>query len=327
MSVRGKQLAPALALVLLAALTSEAQEAGRVARIGVLTPTTEMTMWLSATLGRRLGELGWVEGGNLTFDRRAADGQPDQLGGLAADLVRAKVDVIVALGVQAIGAAKDATRTIPIVMWSGIDPVGAGLVDGLARPGGNVTGVTALVGDTTVKRIELLKDAMPRASRVVVLVNPRNPGSVAQLRALKTAASARRMQVELVEVTRSGEYAELSMTIARTRPDGIIVTGDPEFTRDRRKLVDLAAKTRTPASYDTRVFAEVGGLMSYGSKNADIVRRLAGYVHRLLNGAKPGDLPIERATEFELVINLKTARALGLTIPQSVLLRADHVIE
>jgi putative tryptophan/tyrosine transport system substrate-binding protein len=220
-----------LIFLLLAACTAEVQQMGRVVRIGFLTPTTEMTMEMSASVGRRLGALGWVEGHSLAFEPRSADGQPDRLPDLAADLVRAKVDVMVVIGVQAIRAAKDATRTVPIVMWSGINPVSTGFVASLAQPGGNVAGVTVLTDEMTVKRLELLKEAIPRASRVAVLVNPRNSGSVAQLAALQSAAPAHGVRVQPVEVTRSGEYADASIAIASTRPDGIIVTGDPEFIR------------------------------------------------------------------------------------------------
>jgi putative tryptophan/tyrosine transport system substrate-binding protein len=300
---------------------------GRVVRIGFLTPTTEMTMEMSASVGRRLGALGWVEGHSLAFEPHSADGQPDRLPDLATDLVRAKVDVMVVIGVQAIRAAKDATRTVPIVMWSGINPVSTGFVASLAQPGGNVAGVTVLTDEMTVKRLELLKEAIPRASRVAVLVNPRNSGSVAQLAALQSAAPAHGVRVQPVEVTRSGEYADASIAIASTRPDGIIVTGDPEFIRDRQKLVDLAAATRTPASYETRGFTEIGGLMSYNSKNAIVLGRLAVYVDKLLKGAKRADLPIEQPTGFELVLNLKTAKALGITMPPSLLLLADEVIQ
>lgn len=327
MSFRGKEFATAIALVLLIALTSEAQQSGKVARIGFLTPTTEMTQGMSATVSERLGELGWVEGRSLAFERRSADDYPDRLPGLAADLVRAKVDVIVAIGVQAVRAAKAATGTVPIVMWSGVDPVSAGFVESLARPGGNITGVAIRTDDTTVKRLELLKEAIPGTRRVAVLVNPRNPGSVAQLAALKSAAPGRGVQVQPVEIARSGEYADASMTIARTRPDGIIVTGDPEFNRDRQKLVNMAADTRTPASYEHRAFTEVGGLMSYSSKNSIVLGRLAMYVDKLLRGARPADLPIEQPTVYELIINMKTARALGLRITPGILARADQLIE
>jgi putative tryptophan/tyrosine transport system substrate-binding protein len=228
----------------------------------------------------------------------------------------------------AIRAAKNATQTVPIVMaFSGIDPVKAGFVASLARPGGNVTGFTLLATEMTVKRLEVLKEALPRASRVAVLVNPRNPSTAEQLAALRAAAPALGVKVQPVEIPRSGEYADAFAVIARTQADAIIVPSDPEFFRDRRGLVDLAAQRRTPASYEWREFVEVGGLMSYGANIGDLLARVAVYVDKILKGAKPTDLPVEQPTKFELVINMKTAKALGLTIPQSLLVRADEIIQ
>lgn len=312
----------------------EAQPAARIARVGLLLPTMQIpvtqrpAVGISADLSRRLFELGWVEGTSLVLERRFADGRPDRLPGLAADLVRANVDVIVAVSPPAITAAKEATRTVPIVMaFSGIDPVRAGLGASLARPGGNVTGLAILATDLIVKRLEILKEAIPRAARVTVLLNPRNPGTFEQLAALRVAAPALGVQVQPVEVGRSGEYADARVAITRTRPDAMIVPSDPEFFRDRRTLIDLAAQVRTPASYEWREFVEEGGLMSYGSNREHLTARVAVYVDKILKGARPADLPIEQPTNFDLVINLKTAKALGLRIPQSLLLRADQVIE
>jgi putative ABC transport system substrate-binding protein len=228
----------AVAVLLLAApLAAKAQQVGKVARVGILTPIIS-----KGDLGLR--ELGWVEGRNLVLERRDTSGSSDRLPSLAADLLRANVDVIVAVGPPAIQAAKNATRTIPIVMaFSGIDPVQAGFVASLARPGGNVTGIALLQTDLAVKRLELLKEAVPKARRVAVLVNPKNPSTAEQLAALKSAAATLGVRVEPVEVPRPGEYADASMTIASIRPDGLIVPSDPEFFRDRQKLVDLAAQT------------------------------------------------------------------------------------
>jgi putative ABC transport system substrate-binding protein len=197
----------------------------------------------------------------------------------------------------------------------------------LARPGGNVTGLSILAADMAVKRLEVLKEALPRAGRVAVIVNPRNPGSVEQLAALRSAAPTLAIELQAVEVGRSGGYVDAFGAIARARADAVIVLSDPEFFRERRVLVDLAAERRTPASYEWREFVEAGGLMSYGSNFQDVAARAAVYVDRILRGAKPAELPVEQPTKFELVINLKTAKALGLTIPPSVLLRADQVIE
>jgi putative ABC transport system substrate-binding protein len=330
-----RRLIGTLASGLLAApLAAEAQEPGKIARVGILAPTAPVPITpqpgfgITADLSRRLYELGWVEGKNLLVEPRFAEGSPDRLPGLAADLVRANVDVIVAISPPAIRAAKDATRIIPVVMaFSGIDPIKAGFVASLARPGGNVTGLSILATDVTVKRLQVLKEALPRATRVTVLVNPRNPSTAEQLGALRAAAPTLGLEVQPVQVERSGEYADVFAAIARTRADAIIVPSDPEFFRDRRGLVDLAAQRRTPASYEWREFVEIGGLMPYGSNLGDLAARVAVYVDKILRGAKPADLPIEQPTKFELVINLKAAKALGLTIPQSLLQRADQVIE
>ena len=320
--------------VLAAPLTAGAQQPARRARVGILSPTTpgpttqQPAVGIIAHLSGRLNELGWVEGKSLVFEPRYADGNPDRLPGLAADLVRVNVDIIVAVSPPAIRAAKNATRTVPIVMaFSGIDPVKAGFVSSLARPGGNVTGLSILATDVTVKRLEVLKEALPRASRVAVLVNPRNPSTTEQVAALRIAASTLGVQMQPVEVARPEKYADAFAVIGRSRPDALIVPSDPEFFRDRRALVDLATQARLPASYEWREFVEVGGFMSYGSNFEDVATRAALYVDKILKGAKPADLPVEQPTRFELVINLKTAKALGLAVPPPLLLRADHVIE
>jgi putative ABC transport system substrate-binding protein len=279
-------------------------------------------------LSKRLRELGWVEGRNLLFELRSADGHPDRLPGLAADLVRTRVDVIIAVSPPAIRAARNATGIIPVVMaFSGIDPIRAGFVTSLARPGGNVTGLTLLATEVTVKRLEVLKEALPEASRVGVLVNPRNASTVEQFTALRAAAPALSVELQPVEIARSGEYVDAFAAIARARADALIVPSDPEFFRDRRGIVDLAARGRIPTSYEWRDFVEMGGLMSYGSNRDALAARVAVYVDKILRGAKPADLPVEQPTNFELVINLKTAKTLGLTIPPSLLLRANQVIE
>jgi len=320
--------------LLAAPLAAEGQQAGRIARVGLLIPTAPIPATATSRPGitrdlpLRLRELGWIEGASLVIEARFAHNRPDRLPSLAADLVRLNVDVIVAVSPSAITAAKEATKTIPVVMaFSGVDPVRAGFVASLARPGGNVTGLTILATDMAVKRLEVLKEALPKAGRVAVVVNPRNTGTIDQLAALLASAPALGVQIHPVEVGRSGQYADAFEAIARARPDALIVTSDPEFFRDRSVLVDLAAQMRTPASYEWREFVEAGGLMSYGANLSDAVRRAAYFVDKILKGAKPADLPIEQPTKYELVINLKTAKALGLTIPQSLLQRADQVIE
>jgi putative ABC transport system substrate-binding protein len=320
--------------ILTTPLAAGAQPAGRMARVGVLLPTAPAPATETPALGitrelrLRLHELGWVEGGSLVFEARFANNRPDRLRGLAADLVALNMDVIVAVSPPAIRAAQDATRTIPVVMaFSGIDPVRAGFVASLARPGGNVTGLSILATDMAVKRLEVLREALPSAGRIAVIVNPRNPSSVEQLAALRAAAPTLSVQLQPVEVGRSGEYVDAFSAIARARADAVIVLSDPEFFRERRVLIDLAAEKRTPACYEWREFVEAGGFLSYGSNFQDVAARAAVYVDRILRGAKPVDLPVEQPTKFELVINLKTAKALGLTIPPSLLLRADQVIE
>ena len=304
-------------------LTAQAQ-AVTIARVGFLSPTNPP----SSDLSHRLQALGWTEGSNLIFESRSAQGRIDRLPSLAADLVRAKVHVIVAVSPPAIKAARGATQVIPIVMaFSGIDPVRAGFVASLARPGGNVTGLAILATDVTVKRLELLKETLPRASRIVVLVNPRNPSTAEQLAALRTAAPRLGVELQPVEIARSGEYGAAFAVTARTQANALIVPSDPEFARDRQRLVDLAAQRSIPAVYEWALFVEVGGLMSYGPSLDDLTARVAVYVDKILRGAKPADLPVEHPTTFELAVNLKTARALGITIPPSLLLRADQVIE
>jgi ABC-type uncharacterized transport system substrate-binding protein len=312
--------------LLAAPLAAEAQQAVKIARVGILSPTTPVVV--PRALRQRLHELGWVEGRSFILELRSADGRPGSLPTLAGELVRLNADVIVAVSSPAIRAAKDATGTIPIVMaFSGVDPVTAAFVASLARPGGNVTGLSILSPDLAVKRLEVLKAALPGAGRVAVLVNPRNQSTAEQFAALSAAAGALSVQLKRVDVGRSGDYAAAFAVIAKDRPDAIVVASDPEFFRDRHTLVNLAARARLPTSYDWREFVEGGGLMSYGVDLEDLMRRVAYYVDRILKGAKPSELPVEQPTKFELVINLKTAKALGLAIPQSVLARADKVIE
>jgi ABC-type uncharacterized transport system substrate-binding protein len=312
--------------LLAAPLAAEAQQAVKIARVGILSPTTPVVV--PRALRQRLHELGWVEGRSFILELRSADGRPGSLPTLAGELVRLDADVIVAVSSPAIRAAKDATGTIPIVMaFSGVDPVTAAFVASLARPGGNVTGLSILSPDLAVKRLEVLKAALPGAGRVAVLVNPRNQSTAEQFAALSAAAGALSVQLKRVDVGRSGDYAAAFAVIAKDRPDAIVVASDPEFFRDRHTLVNLAARARLPTSYDWREFVEGGGLMSYGVDLEDLMRRVAYYVDRILKGAKPSELPVEQPTKFEFVINLKTAKALGLAIPQSVLARADKVIE
>jgi putative ABC transport system substrate-binding protein len=318
--------------LLAAPLAAEAQQTARkVYRVGVLSnapPTTPEVSRNWSAFRQRLGELGWIEGKNIVIEYRWAEGRIERFPALAADLVNFKPDLIVAVANQGALAAKQATSTIPIVMAYVFDPVGAGLVGSLARPGGNVTGVTFNVGPEIIgKHLELLKDAVPKVSRVAVLFIPGSPISVMFLRETQIVAQALAIKPQVVEVRRSAELDSAFAVAARERADALLVLPYPLTYVDARRIVDLAAKNRLPAVYPFREAVEAGGFMAYGTSAPDMFRRTAGYVDKILKGAKPGDLPIEQPTKFELVINLKTAKALGLTIPPSVLARADQIIE
>jgi len=308
---------------------AEAQQPGKVWRVGILSPGGVPDPSVATTpnlLPRNLRELGYVEGGNLIVERRFADGKIERLPGLAGELVQLKVDVIVAAGDETIPAARDATATVPIVMVVGSDPVARGLVASFSRPGGNITGVT-VVAETVLaaKRLELIREAVPGAARIAVL-GAGGPVSSIQVQEAQKAASALRVKLVVVEAPGT-DYDRAFASIVAERADALFVLMSPTLTRDRKQIIDRAAKYRLPAIYQWREHVEVGGLMSYGGSLIDISRRVAAYVDKIFKGARPGDLPIEQPTKYELVINLKTAKALGLTIPPSLLARADQVIE
>lgn len=308
-------------------LAQAQQSPGKAARIGYLTARSGPAPVDEAFRGG-LRDLGYVEGQNLLIEYRYADFKPDRASALAAELVRLEVDIIVSTGgsVPAL-AAKRATTTIPIVFDAG-NPVESGLVARLDRPGGNLTGVDNFSGELNVKRLELLKQAVPRASRVAVLVNPRTgPTTGARLKELEEAARALRVQLHVREARQSQEIDPAFTAMAAERPEALLVMNDPMFWVQRRRIVDLAAKYRLPGIFQSREFAEAGGLLSYAPSFADIYRRLATYVDKILKGAKPTELPVEQPTKFEVVINLKTAKALGLAVPPTVLLQANRVIE
>jgi putative ABC transport system substrate-binding protein len=271
--------------------------------------------------------LGYVEGRNISIESRSAEGKDDRLPALAADLVRSKVDVIVATSGAATRAVQQTTRTIPIVMSLVNDPVGSGLVASLARPGGNVTGLTIMAPDLMAKRLELLKEVVPKVSRVALLQNPDNPASAAQLREAEAAARALGVQPQTLEARNPQEIEGAFAAMIRERAGALLILSDAIFFTQRRQIAELAAKGRVPSIIGTRDYPDAGGLMAYGPNFLDLERRAATFVDRILKGAKPGDLPVEQPTKFDLVINLKTAKALGLTIPQWLLLRADHVIQ
>ena len=309
-------------------LGAEAQQPGRIYRLGMLFPTARPPDQRAAASSSltALRELGYVEGQNLVIERRYAERKVDRLPGLARELVQLRVDVIVAVGSAAIQAAKDATTTIPIVMYGGFDPVATGFVTSLARPGGNITGVLILPGDTlSGKKLELLKEMVPRAARIAVLA-PDDPNFRPHVQQAQKTASALGITLVVVEV-RGGDYARAFATIAAERAPALFVGATPIFSRDRKRIIELAAKHRLPSMYEWPEHVEDGGLMSYGPTQNALLQRVAAYVDRIFKGAKAGDLPVEQPTTFELVINLKTARALGLAIPPSLLRRADRVIE
>jgi putative ABC transport system substrate-binding protein len=308
-------------------LDGEAQQGGRVYRIGYLgagSPSAQANRVEALRAG--LGDLGYVEGKNIVIEFRWAEGRSDRLSDLAAELVRLNVDVLVTGGTPAILAAKQATTTTPIVMAGSGDAVASGLVASLARPGGNVTGSTDSVPQLMAKVLELLKEIMPRTRRVAVLVVPRNQSNRPVLQALETAASSLKIDVQQVEMRESHEFKSVFSRMVTSRVDAVVVTTDFLFNEHVKAIAELAASNRLPAA-GAKVFAEAGGLIGYGLNFPDMYRRAAYFVDRILKGAKPGDLPVHQPTRFDLVINLKTANALGLTIPASVLARADQVIE
>jgi putative tryptophan/tyrosine transport system substrate-binding protein len=322
-----RDFAIGLGAVLAAPHTAGAQQAGRVYRLGFLSQGSETANPILDAFREQLRELGYVEGQNIIIEYRYAEGKAERLHELAADLVRLKVDVIVAGGTPAPLAAKRATRTIPIIMAAAGDPVGTGLVTNLAKPEGNVTGLSNLSEELTGKRLQLVKDVVPRVLRVAVLWNAGNPISTLVFKQTEASAQTLGLQIQSVEV-RSVDDFELALpaTVAGSA-NTLFVIDDPLVFSQRALIADFAVRKRLPATAFYKEFVEVGGLMSLGPNLTHQYRRAAMYVDKILKGVKPADLPIEQPTKFELVINLKTAKALGLTIPQSLLLRADQLIE
>jgi len=315
--------------LLAAPLAAEAQQAAKVARIGYLAGNLTASPHLPEAFRQGLRDLGYVEGRNVVIEYRDAEGRPERFAALAAELVALKVDVIVAPNTPAALAAKQATRTLPIVFAVAADPVMSGLVTSLARPGADVTGLSILAPELVGKRLELLTQAVPGVSRVAVLWQPGGLGERTDKDMLKEADVAARalgVRLQVVEARGPEDFDRAFTEMARARAGALTVLPSNMFTSERRRLVDLAAKNRLPAVYPWREFVEAGGFMAYGPNIADLFRRAATYVDKILKGAKPADLPVEQPTKFELVINLKTAKALGLTIPPSVLGRADEII-
>ena len=315
------------AVVLAAPLTAGAQQPTKIWRVGWLQPSPSPSPG-HASFRQGMRELGYLEGQNVKFEDRFADGHFDRLPGLAADLARLSLDVIVAVAPGAIRAASEATRTVPIVMaFSGVDPVKAGFVASLNRPGSNVTGLTMLAPELSAKRLEILTQAVPSATRVGVLGYRANPGAAEQLAAIERAAERLGLTMHVGWTERPGAYDQVFARLAKERVSAVLILTDTVLATDRRQIVETATKHRLPTFFDFRESAEAGGLLSYGVNNLDLYRQAARFVDRILKGAKPADLPVEQPTKFELVVNLKTAKALGLTIPPSVLARADQIIE
>jgi ABC-type uncharacterized transport system substrate-binding protein len=320
---------PLLCFSLLAApLAAETQLAGRVVRVGVLWFTfSSVSAPFFEALREGLRDLGYVEGQNIAFEQRWAEKNPQRYPELAAELVRLKVDVIVAGNLESARVAKDATGTIPIVLTAGGDPLHAGLVPSLARPAGNITGLSELGPDLAPKLLQLLKEAVPRLAKVAILWDPSNPSQSPTRQEIESAARMLGTAILSLEVAVPDDFERAFGAATRERPDALIVYTTPITYSHRMQTIDFTARRGLPAMYSSREFVDAGGLMSYGPNLRALFRRAATYVDRIVKGAKPADLPIEQPTTFEMVINMKTAKALGLTIPQSVLARADEVIE
>ena len=314
-----------LAIIVAPFSASEAQQPKNVPRVGILFVGSQDQPHLEA-FKQGLRELGYSEGKKIVLEYRYADGNYDRLPGLAADLVRDKVDVIVTTASVSAVAARAVTKTIPIVMTSG-NPLESGLAASLAKPGGNVTGLTVLSTDLSGKRVEILRDTFPKTARIAVLLNPDEDEGVAFYKQTQEAAQAFSLQLDPVEVHSANGFEHAFAYMKKSRDDALLVLLAPLVTLNSRRIVELALNYRLPGMYPTRQFVEEGGLMAYGPLVADLYRRAAAYVDKILKGAKPGELPVEQPTKFELIINLRTAKQIGLTIPPTVLARADRVIK
>jgi len=313
---------------LAAPLTSFAQQKAKVWRIGVLHAGVRPPDGLPPTALRQgLAELGYAEGRNVVYEGRWAEAEFGRLPELAAELVRLRVDAIVVTGEPASAAAKEATSTIPIVIAGAGDPVGTGMIASLARPGGNITGTSAQATELSAKRLEILKEAVPKASRIAVLWNADNPAMTLRYREIEKAARILRVAVQPLGVREPEDFDVAFSTMTRERPDALFMVTDALTNLNRKRVIEFAVKHRIPSMYESPPLVLDGGLMAYGPSFDDIYRRVAVYVDKILKGAKPGELPVEQLDRFYLLINLRTAKALGLTIPQTLLLRADRVIE
>jgi putative tryptophan/tyrosine transport system substrate-binding protein len=308
-------------------LAARAQQPGKLPTIGFLGSATLLVeSQRVAAFVQRLRQLGWIENRNVAIEYRWAEGRTERFTELAAEFARLKVDLIVAATTPAVIAAKQATSVIPIVITTANDPVATGLVASLARPGGNVTGLSNQMADTAAKRLELLREVVPGLRRLAILANVDNPGAVLDTREAQAAASAVGLEVTIVEIRRAEEIAPLFEAF-KGPTDALYVVADPLMNTNRIRISTSALGARLPTMHGVRDYVEAGGLMSYGSSIVDQYRRAADYVDKILRGAKPGELPVEQPTKFDLVINLTTAKAIGLALPPSILLRADEVIE
>jgi len=320
----------AAVLLLAAPLAAEAQQAGEVPRVGYINPgypSDPVRLRRFEAFRQGLRELGYVEGRNIALEARWAEGKYDRYPALAADLVRLKVHVIVVVGGAATKAAKQVTRTIPIVMSLVTESIESGLVRSLARPGGNVTGTSMMAADLVGKQFEVIKQAVPEVSRVALLWNPANPGGAPQLREAEAAARAVGVRLQALEARTPQEIDSAFAAMTKERAGALVILGDAILYNQRKQIADLAAKSRLPSIFALPEYAEAGGLIAYGADSLDLERRSATFVDKILKGAKPADLPVEQPTKFDLIINLRTAKAIGLTIPPSLLLRADQTIE
>jgi putative ABC transport system substrate-binding protein len=307
-------------MLLPAIASAQTQRPARPYRIGILGSADDI-------LQQNLRERGYVDGRDIVFEIRDAAGRSELLDGYAQELVRMKVDVIVVQYPAAAFSAKRATTTIPIVMMNSPDPVQMGLVASLAKPGGNITGTTTLTVDLSVKQLELFREALPRASLIAILWNPDNPWHPLAVKALQARSVALGLQLQAQQVRDANAFEDVFRAMVKDRAQGVLVLADPMTFEHRQRLAELALKHSLPLMGNVRRFGESGGLMSFWADRNDLSRRAASYIDRILKGAKPGDLPIEQPTKFELIVNLKTAKALGITVPQSLLLRADELIQ
>jgi putative ABC transport system substrate-binding protein len=309
-------------------IAARAQQAGKVHRIGVLeTISTTLNVANFYALREGLRQLGYAEGQNLVIEYRSADGRDDRFPGLARELLALKVDVIVTRGTPAAKAVKNATSTVPVVMMASGDPVGVGLVTSLARPGGNITGLSAIVGELSPKRLELIREIVPGLARIAVLANTSNDAVRRDWARIETAARSLGVQSQLLDLRESDALGTTFDDASARRADALVVVIDAITQANQQRIVDLAMKHRLPAIYSSREFVDAGGLISYGVSYPDLYRRAATYVDKILKGTKPADLPVVQPTKFELVINLKTAKALGIEVRPSLLALADEVIE